>query len=146
MAFTEWFFRRNRAILTQIYFICVKIGQIEIEVSMSMQDRLLHEKAKEQELKESVRLAKEALKTAQEQLLLQQGAIKMLEELLQSSILNSDNYAGFHHQVPSVSNRRANVLQRRNAGAETDRNQEFCLKMVTALPMKCLPFVNALLL
>ena len=34
---------------------------------MSMQERLLQEKAKEQELKEKVRLAKEALKTAQEQ-------------------------------------------------------------------------------
>ena len=74
---------------------------------MSMHDRLLHEKAKEHDLKEKVRLAKEALKTAEEQLLLQQGAIKMLEELLQPIDVNTSSLSGFESEQVPTSNRRA---------------------------------------
>ena len=112
---------------------------------MSMQDRLLHEKAKEQELKERVRLAKEALKKAQEQLLLQQGAIKMLEELLQPSDINVPLLSGFQgEQVPS-DNRRA----KRSTKGEMQVRRRIVTKVLfehgNSTANEILPFVNGIL-
>ena len=110
---------------------------------MSMHERLLQEKAKEHELKEKVRLAQEALKTAQEQLLLQQGAIKMLEELLQPIDVNADSFSGFEAgRVPDV-NRRA----KRSTKGEMQIRRRVVTKILfengNSTANEMLPLVNA---
>ena len=110
---------------------------------MSMHERLLHEKAKEHDLKEKVRLAQEALKTAQEQLLLQQGAIKMLEELLQPVDVNSSSFTGFESEQVSASNRRA----KRSTKGEMQIRRRIVTKILfengNSTANEMLPLVNA---
>lgn len=112
---------------------------------MSLQEKLQHAKSKERDLKESVRLAKEALQAAQERLLLQQGAIKMLEELLQSSSMSPDSIVGSALGASSVNNRRA----KRSTKREMQIRKRAAIKILfengdsTANDM--LPEVNALL-
>ena len=112
---------------------------------MSMQERLLQEKAKEQELKEKVRLAKEALKTAQEQLLLQQGAIKMLEELLQPVDISGPLLSGFQGEQVSAGNRRA----KRSTKGEMQVRRRIVTKVLfehgNSTANEILPIVNGLL-
>ena len=78
-----------------------------------MQDRLLHEKA-EQELKERVRLAKEALKTAQSNFT-QQGAIKMLE-----------NYSSHRYKRPLLSGFQGEQVLRTIEGKRSTRKKCRC--------------------
>ena len=110
---------------------------------MSMHDRLLQEKAKEHELKEKVRLAHEALKTAQEQLLLQQGAIKMLEELLQPIDVNTTSLSGFDSDRASESSRRA----KRSTKGEMQIRRRVVTKILfengNSTANEMLPLVNA---
>lgn len=110
---------------------------------MSMHDRLLHEKSKEHDLKEKVRLAKEALKIAQEQLLLQQGAIKMLEELLEPVDVNLTLVSGFESDREPVSNRRA----KRSTKGEMQVRRRIVTKILfengNSTANEMLPLVNA---
>ena len=111
---------------------------------MSMHERLLQEKAKEQELKEKVRLAKEALKAAQEQLLLQQGAIKMLEELLQP-IDQVGSLSGFQAGQIYNGNRRA----KRSTKGEMQVRRRIVTKVLfeqgNSTANEILPIVNGIL-
>ena len=107
-----------------------------------MHERLLQEKAKEHDLKEKVRLAQEALKTAQEQLLLQQGAIKMLEELLQPVDVNSTSFTGFESEQVPDSNRRA----KRSTKGEMQIRRRIVIKVLfengNSTANEMLPLVN----
>ena len=111
---------------------------------MSMHDRLLQRKAKEHDLKEKVRLAHEALKIAQEQLLLQQGAIKMLEELMQPIDVNTGSFSGFEADRVPDSSRRA----KRSTKGEMQIRRRVVTKVLfengNSTANEMLPLVNAL--
>ena len=112
---------------------------------MSLQEKLQHAKAKERDLKEGVRLAKEALQAAQEQLLLQQGAIKMLEELLQSSDVNPHNNVGVVVGASSVNSRRAKRSTKRELQIRKRAAHKILIENGDSTANDMLPEVNALL-